>query len=101
MGLTAEQNRLRTRLGELQAAHDWLGVVAHEREALSLARELLGADPGLAGAIHGILGLGFDNVGEYARAREMHEQRSAGATPFADARGDAGLEGGVWSALTF
>jgi hypothetical protein len=35
------------------------GLVAHEREALALARELRGADPGLAGKIHGVLGLGF------------------------------------------
>ena len=76
-GLTAQQRRLKTRLFELQDADDWLGVVALEKEALALARELRGADPGLAGKIHGILGIGFESTGDYGRAREMHEQHRA------------------------
>ena len=66
--------RLVARLNELQRAGDWLGVVAREKEELALVRELPGADPGLAGKIHGILGLGFENTGDYGRARELHEQ---------------------------
>ena len=68
---------------------DWRGVVALAREALALARELRGADPGLAGKIHGILGLGFRNVGEYARAREMHEQHRAICEALGDRAGVA------------
>ena len=66
-GLTAEQNRLVGRLQELQDARDWRGVVALEKEALALARELRGADPETARAIHSVLGNGFLNVGEYGR----------------------------------
>ena len=76
-GLTAEQDRLVTRLGALQAADNWLGVVALEREALALARELRGADPGLVGNIHSVLGNGYYGTGDYGRAREMHEQHRA------------------------
>ena len=43
-GLTAQQRRLVTRLNELQDADDWLGVVALEKEARALARELRGPD---------------------------------------------------------
>ena len=67
-----QQRRLVSRMGELEAARDWLGVMALEREALALARELRGTDPGLAGKIHSVLGKGLCNVWEYARASEMH-----------------------------
>jgi len=76
-GLNAQQDRLVTRLFELQDAHDYQGVVALEHEALALARELRGADPGLAGKIHGVLGIGFEGVGQYARALELFEQEKA------------------------
>jgi hypothetical protein len=56
-GLTKEQRRLWTRLVELEAAADWLGIVALETEALALAWYLRGAHPGVAGAIHGALGM--------------------------------------------
>ena len=75
------------KLNELQFAGDWRGVVALEKEALALAqelRELRVANPGLAGAILNALGLGFRNVGDYGRARELHEQDRA----MAEARGD-------------
>ena len=92
--LTAQQRRLKTRLFELQDADDWLGVVELEREALALARDLRGADPGfagnihgLAGNIHGILGLGFENTGDYGRARELHEQCRAMAEALGDRAG--------------
>jgi tetratricopeptide (TPR) repeat protein len=88
-GLTAPQRRLKTRLFELQDAEDWLGVVALEKEALALARELWGADPGLAGKIHGILGLGYYRTGEYGRAREMNEQQMAVALALGDRVGVA------------
>ena len=90
-GLTAQQRRLKTRLFELQDADDWLGVVALEQEALALARELRGADPGLAGKVHGILGLGFESTGDYGRARDMYEQHRA----ISEALGDrAGVQAG-------
>jgi tetratricopeptide (TPR) repeat protein len=88
-GLTAPQRRLKTRLFELQDADDWLGVLALEKEALALARELRGADPGLAGKIHGILGLGFYSTGDYVRARIMHEKHKAMAEALGDRAGVA------------
>jgi len=93
--LTVQQRRLVLRMGELEAARDWLGVVALEHEALALARELRGTDPGLAGRIHSALGLGLRNVGEYARAREMHEQDRAMAEALGDRTGMARACGGL------
>ena len=58
----------------MQDADDWLGVVALEQEALALARELRGPDPAATSAILSTLGLAFEATGEYARARELHEQ---------------------------
>ena len=43
------------KMDELQAASNWRGVVALEREALAVAREVRGV-PGLAGAIFNTLG---------------------------------------------
>ena len=74
---TVEQVRLATRLSELFYVRDWQGIVALEQEALALARGLRGTDPGYAGTIYSWLGNGFLNVGEYSRAREMHEQSKA------------------------
>ena len=68
-------------------ADDWLGVVALEKEALALARELRGAEPGLAGKVHSILGLAFRNVGDYGRARELHEQAKAMAEALGERAG--------------
>ena len=59
---------------ELQEdANDWRGVVALvvERALLALARELGAVDSGLAGTLHGILGLGF-NVGTRHGAVRTH-----------------------------
>ena len=88
-GPTAQQQRLLERLQDLQDAGNWLGVVALEHEALALARELRGADPGLAGKIHSVLGHGFHNVGDYGRAREMHEQDRAICEALGDRAGVA------------
>ena len=76
-GLTAEQGRLVTKLDKLQRGGDWLGVVALEKEALALAQELRGTDPGWASAILNMLGRVFRNVGDHGRARELHEQARA------------------------
>ena len=59
------------------------------REALALAQELRGADRGLAGKIHGILGNGFRNVGDYGRARELYEQQRALCEALGDRAGVA------------
>jgi len=85
----AEQNRLLKRLQERQDADDWRGVVALEKEALALARDVRGADPGLAGKILGVLGLGFEITGDYGRARELHEQHRAMAEALGDRAGVA------------
>ena len=55
-GLTAEQSNLAKRLKEMLTAADWQGIVAQERAALALVRDVRGADPGLAGAILRALG---------------------------------------------
>ena len=74
---------------------DWRGVVALEQEALALAREIREVHPGNAGTIYSILGLGFDSVGEYARAREMHEQRRAICEALGDRAGVAAACGNL------
>jgi len=84
-----QQRRLVTKLQELQDADDWLGVVALEHEALALARELRGADPGLAGNILTALGVGYGRTGEYTRACELLEQRRAMAEALGDRAGVA------------
>ena len=80
---------------ELHDAGDWRGVVALEKEALALARELRGADPGLAGKIHGILGRGYYRTGDYGRARELHEQHRAICEALGDRAGVAGACGNL------
>ena len=54
-----------TRLNELQAAADWRGIAALETEALGLARDVRGVDPGLAGAIHSMLGNAHNSMGDF------------------------------------
>jgi len=88
-GPTAEQVLLLKRLGELQAARDWLSLCTLEREALALARDLRGVQPHLAGAIHGVLGVGLDGVGQYARALELHAEHRAMAEALGDRAGVA------------
>ena len=75
--LTVQQDRVVKRLRELQTVNDWRGVVAIEREALALARELRDEHPRLVCAVYGALGIGLDQVGDHLRAREMHEQALA------------------------
>jgi len=96
-GPTAQQRRLVERLNELQAAGDWRGVVALEKEALALARELRGAVPSLAGTICSVLGLGFESTGDYGRARELHEQERAISEALGDRAGVAEACGNLGS----
>ena len=86
-GLTAQQNRLVARLFELQEAKDWLGVVGLEKEALALAR---GGQPAATSVILNVLGLGFENTGDYGRARELHEQDRSISETLGDRAGVAG-----------
>ena len=65
-------------------------MALEEREALALAREMRGLNPAMSGAIHSALGLGFKGVGQYARAREMHEQHRATCEELGTARGRRG-----------
>ena len=88
-GLNADQNTLRTRLGELQEAKDWLGVVGLEQEALALARELRGTNLRLAGKIHSALGNAFHATGDYMRSRQEHEQHMATCEVLGDREGVA------------
>jgi tetratricopeptide (TPR) repeat protein len=94
-GPTKEQLRLGTRLNELEAADNWLGIVALEREALALARDLRGGHPGVAGAIHGTLGRGFMGVGQYARALPLHAEHKAMAEALGDRAGVAAACGNL------
>jgi tetratricopeptide (TPR) repeat protein len=82
-------HKMHTRLAELEAAHDLLGIVALEREALELVRDLEGANSGKAGAIHRVLGLGFHGVGQYARALALHVEHKAIAEELGDRAGVA------------
>ena len=43
--------------------------------------------PGNAATIYSILGLGFMGVGQYARARELHEQHRAICEALGDTNG--------------
>ena len=65
------------KLDELQVAGDWLGLASLDLSALALARELRGTSPGNAGVILSMIGVGFQETGEYGRARELHEQCKA------------------------
>ena len=86
--LNKEQRSLETRLVELQAADDWLSMMTLETDALALARDLR-AHPGVEGAIHSALGLGFEGVEGYARALELLAEAKA----ISEVLGDrAGLE---------
>ena len=78
--LTADQRRLLTTLkgllttlNGLQAEENWQGVVSLEGEALELATTVGGVHP-VAAVLHSALGYAFQGLGQYARAREMHEQ---------------------------
>jgi len=48
-------------------------VAVLENEALALAREVRGVDPGFAGNIYSLLGCAFYENGDYGRAREIYE----------------------------
>ena len=81
----------------LHDAGNWQGVVALEREALALARELRGADPGLAGKIHGILAFGLEKTEDYGRARELYEQQRVICEALGDRAGVARACGNLGS----
>ena len=83
------------RLQELQDARNWRGVVALEKEALALARELRGADSETVSAILNVLGNAFEATGDYGRARELHEQRRAMAEALGDRAGVAAACGNL------
>ncbi len=87
MGMTAEQKRLYARLWKLQEAEDWLGVVTLEREAQVMARELRARNPRLAGKINSVVGNGFQETGDYARSRELHEAHRAICEELGDREG--------------
>ena len=95
MGMTAEQNRLHTRLWKLQEAGDWLGVVALEKEAQAMARELRATNPTLAGKINSVVGNGFQETGDYGRARELHEKHRAVCEELGDRAGLAAACGNL------
>ena len=73
----------------LAEAGDWPGVVALEHDLMALAREMWEKNPssGIAGLIIGDLGNGFYCTGDYARAREMHQQHKAMAEQLGDRAG--------------
>ena len=87
-GPTEEQERLATRLNELQAAHDWRGIAALERAALALARDVRGAHPGAASAILNTLGIAFGSLGDFSQAIEYHKQDLAIAKEMGDRAGE-------------
>jgi tetratricopeptide (TPR) repeat protein len=84
-----------TRLGELQAADDWRRIAALEREALALARDVRGVDPGMAGAIHSTLGNAYNSLGDFSKAIEYHTQHLAIANEVGDWAGEGGANGNL------
>ncbi len=64
-------------IGELRRAANWQGFVELEREELALASDVRLPDLGLADSIHGVLGRGFEGVGQYARALALHAEFKA------------------------
>ena len=87
-GLTKEQRRLGRRLDELQAVDDWRGIAALERETLALARDVRGVDPGMAGAIHRILGNAHYSLANFSQAIEYQTQALAIAKEVGDRAGE-------------
>lgn len=87
--LTAPQRDLVKKLFELEDAGDWLGVVALKSEAMAVAAALRETQPGLAGRMHNVLGVGFESTGDYASACEVYEQHRSISTAKADLAGVA------------
>ena len=100
-GVTDEQNRLEMRLKELANASDWLGVVALEREALALAREVRGSNPGVT--ISNALGLGFQGTALVVSDRYSLSPQATAVMPGSDvpAQITMGGRGGTPMAKTF
>ena len=85
--MTAEQIRLVASLRELAAAGDWRGLVALEKEALALARELRGANPEAVSTILNMLGVG-ERVLEPRDLLPQHGGLWAGARAARAGQGD-------------
>ena len=75
-------------MGELQAAADWRGIAALETEALGLARDVRGVDPGLAGAINSMLGNAHHSLGDFSEAINYHTQHLEIAKEVGDRAGE-------------
>jgi tetratricopeptide (TPR) repeat protein len=75
-------------LDELQAVDDWRGIAALERETLALARDVRGVDPGMAGAIHRILGNAHYSLANFSQAIEYQTQALAIAKEVGDRAGE-------------
>jgi len=96
-GLTKELRSLVTRLNELRAAADWRGIAALT-EALGLARDVRGVDPGLSCGIHSILGNAYQSLGDFSQAIKCHTQRLEIAKEVGDRAGEGRAYGGLGNA---
>jgi tetratricopeptide (TPR) repeat protein len=64
------------------------GIAALERAALALARDLRGAHPDKAGAIHSVLGMAYVSLGDFSKVIKYHTQRLAIAKEVGDRAGE-------------
>ena len=82
-------------MNELRAAADWRGIAALETEALGLARDVRGVDPGLSCGIHSILGNSYQSLGDFSQAIKCHTQRLEIAKEVGDRAGEGRAYGGL------
>ena len=86
--MSCKGRRLGKRLKGLKAAADWRGIAALECEALALMRDVPGAHPGNAGAIHNLLGMACVLLGNVSKAIGYFTQRLAITKVLGDRAGE-------------
>jgi tetratricopeptide (TPR) repeat protein len=96
-GMTADQVTLLT-LSDLQESKDWRGVVAMEREAMTMAAEVRASIPGLAASLCGTLGIAYKSLGDFSKAIEHHTKWLAIAQEVGDRAGEGRAYGHLGAA---
>jgi tetratricopeptide (TPR) repeat protein len=96
-GMTADQVTLLT-LSDLQASKDWRGVVAMEREAMTMAAAVRASIPGLAASLCGTLGIANKSLGDFPKAIEHHTQWLGIAQEVGDRAGEGRAYGHLGAA---
>ena len=93
-GMTADQVTLLT-LSDLQTSKDWRGVVAMEREAMTMAAAVRASIPGLAASLCGTLGIANKSLGDFPKAIEHHTQWLGIAQEMGDRAGEGKAYGNL------